>query len=164
MKEFSSVLTFAEHLVAIEAGLAATFHSALKRAARVIEKDARAQIGEYQPEVGPFPEWAELADSTEYDKAQKGYPVDAPLLREGDLRNSIQHEVVGLEAVIGSQSDIAAYQEFGTPTIPPRPFIGPAAFKNKEKIQRILGDALVIGLTEGEVIHESLGYNMKISE
>lgn len=164
MKEFSSVLTFAEHLVAIEAGLAVTFHSALDRAARIIEKDARGQIGEYQPEAGPFPEWAELADSTEYDKAKKGYPADAPLLREGDLRDSIQHEVVGLEAVIGSQSDIAAYQEFGTPHILPRPFIGPAAFKSKEKIQEILGAALVMGLTEGEAIHESLGYNMKIGD
>ena len=57
----------------------------------------------------------------------------------------------GNEAVVGSKSDIAFYQEVGTPTIPPRPFIGPAAFKNKEKICQLLGEAVVHALEYGAV-------------
>lgn len=162
MKEFSSALAFAEHLVIVEQQIRVTAHKGLDAAARIIERDAKHQIGQYQAAVGPFPEWADLADSTEAEKARLGYPVDAPLLREGDLRDSIEREVDGLEAVVGSKSDIAEYQEFGTAKIPPRPFIGPAAFKNKEKIQGILGAAVVAGLTGGEVVHESLGYDLEI--
>ena len=82
-----------------------------------------------------------------------------------DLRESIQHEVDGtighLEAIIGSKSDIAEYQEFGTEKIPPRPFIGPAAFNQKDKIQQLLGEAFVEGLVGGESIHRSLGYDFE---
>lgn len=160
MREFSP-LAFAEHLAVLSIGIAKIEDKALEKCVALIERDAKAQIGEYQSAVGPFPEWAELADSTEFDKMRKGYPVDAPLLREGDLRDSIEHEVARAEAVVGSKSEIMEYQEFGTPTIPPRPVIGPAAFKNKEKIQKILGHAAVEGITGGMVIHESLGYDFQ---
>jgi HK97 gp10 family phage protein len=162
MREFESPALFAEHLVAMAVAVEKSAQQGLKKAAKLIESDAKRQIGHYQPEVGPFQDWAPLADSTEAEKARLGYPSDAPLLREGDLRDSIEHEVVGLEAVVGSKSDIAEYQEFGTDKIPPRPFIGPAAFKNKDKIQKILGEALVTGLVGGEVIHQALGYDIEI--
>jgi hypothetical protein len=55
-----------------------------------------------------------------------------------------------------------AYQEFGTPTIPPRPVIGPAAFRNKAKIMKIIGASAVLGMTNGVRIHSSLGYDMEI--
>ena len=127
-----------------------------------IENTAKNKIGHYQSESGPFQEWPELADSTKADRLNKGYDPDEPLLREGTLRDSIQHEVGGLEAVIGSKSDIAAYQEFGTNRIPPRPFIGPAAFENKEKIERIIGEAAVAGIVGGRLIHPGLGYDFKL--
>lgn len=162
MREFGDVATFAAHLLTLNAAIEESTHRGLKKVATIIERDAKAQIGYYQPEVGPFQDWAPLADSTEVEKARLGYPSDAPLLREGDLRDSIEHEVAGHEAVIGSKSDIAEYQEFGTNTIPPRPFIGPAAFKNKEAIQHILGASLVHGLIGGGPIHPSLGYDFKV--
>lgn len=161
MREFESITAFAEHLLVLSASIVAAEHNALEKVAVLIEKDAKEQIGHYQDAVGPFQDWAPLADSTEAEKARLGYPADAPLLREGDLRDSIKHEVVGLEAVVGSESDIAAYQEFGTDKIPPRPFIGPAAFKNKEAIQKIIGKAVVEGLVGGEAIHSSLGYDFE---
>jgi HK97 gp10 family phage protein len=162
MMEFESVALFAEHLLTLEVAIEATTHRALEKAARVVEKDAKGQIGTYQDAVGPFQDWALLADSTEAEKARLGYPADAPLLRDGTLRDSIEHEVEGNEAVIGSKSDVAEYQEFGTKTIPPRPFMGPAVFKNKEKIQRILGEALVEGLIGGAKVHSLLGYDDEI--
>lgn len=162
MREFDSFAKFAEHLAVMSAAVVIAEHKALERCAILVEKTAKSEIGHYQPEVGPFQDWAPLADSTEAEKSRLGYPADAPLLREGALRDSIEHEVHGNEAVIGSKSDIAAYQEFGTATIPPRPFIGPAAFRNKEKIRHIIGEAAIEGLTCGEVIHHSLGYDMEI--
>jgi HK97 gp10 family phage protein len=161
MREFNP-LAFSEHLAILSIGIAKAEERALEKCAVLIEKDAKAQIGYYQGAVGPFQDWAPLADSTETQKAKLGYALDAPLLRKGDLRDSIEHEVEGREAVVGSKSDIAGYQEFGTETIPPRPFIGPAAFKNKENIQKILGHAIVEGITEGQVIHSSLGYDFEV--
>lgn len=161
-KEFQDLASFCLHLAAVQTAVARAQHSALEKAAQIIEQDAKDRIGHYQAAEGPFHEWAPLADSTEYDKARQGYPTDAPLLRKGDLKESIQHEVEGAEAVVGSKSEIAEYQEFGTKTIPPRPFIGPAAFANKDKIEALLGHAVVAGLTGGAVIHESLGYDFKV--
>lgn len=161
MREFDNVLAFAEHLLTLNIAIHESAHKGLEKVAKLIEKDAQRQIGHYQPAVGPFQDWAPLAETTEDDKARKGYSLDAPLLREGQLRDSIEHEVHGLEAVVGSKSEIAEYQEFGTNTIPPRPFIGPAAFKNKKAIQQILGKAVVEGLIGGEPIHESLGYDFE---
>jgi HK97 gp10 family phage protein len=161
MREFEDVALFAEHLLLLNLSIEQSVHNGLKKVAKLIEQDAKKQIGHYQDTVGPFQDWAPLADSTENEKARLGYPIDAPLLRDGHLRDSIQHEVSGLEAVVGSKSEIAEYQEFGTKTIPPRPFIGPAAFKNKDAIQKILGHALVEGLISGQAIHESLGYDFE---
>lgn len=160
MREFANPAAFAQHLMLLTVAIEQASQLGLEKAAKLIERDAKRQIGHYQPAVGPFPRWAPLADATEAEKARLGYPADAPLLRKGDLRNSIQHEVSGHEAVIGSKADIAAYQEFGTPAIPPRPFIGPAAFKNKLAIQKILGKAMVAGLTGGEAI-SSTGYDFE---
>lgn len=162
MREFADVATFAAHLLTLNAAIEESTHRGLEKVAKIIERDAKSQIGHYQPEVGPFQDWAPLAESTEKEKARLGYPANAPLLREGDLRESIEHEVQGQEAVVGSKSEIAEYQEFGTSTIPPRPFIGPAAFKNKEAIQHILGASLVEGLIGGDPIHPSLGYDFKV--
>lgn len=164
MREFESLAQLAEHFAATSVSIVVAEQKALKKCAKLIETTAKEEIGEYQPAVGPFPSWAPLAEATEADKARRGYPLDAPLLREGDLRDSIEHEVEGLEAVIGSKSDIAAYQEFGTDKIPPRPFIGPAAFRNKQKIQRILGEGIVEGLAGGSVIHRALGYDMDVTK
>lgn len=162
MKIFNNPGKFAKHLVALIASEKIAVTKGLDKAATIVEKEAKKEIGTYQPEVGPFQDWAELADSTKEDRLKKGYTENDPLLRSGDLRNSISHQTKELTAQIGSTSDIMIYQEFGTTFIPPRPVLGPAAFKNKEKIKKILGSAAVTGLIDGEKIHESLEYDFKV--
>lgn len=161
---FESPLKFAEHLLQAAAGEALALHEGLKASCKLIERDAKKKIGHYQGEVGPFQDWAELAESTQEDRERKGYSPDEPLLRTGDLRDSIQSEVKGLEGVAGSTSDIAPYQEYGTAKIPPRPFIGPAAFQNKEKIQALIGLAAFEGITGSTKVHKSLGYDFNTDD
>ena len=74
------------------------------------------------------------------------------------MRDSITHEVHGLEAVIGSTDPKMVYHEFGTAKMPPRPVMGPAAFRNKDFILKVIGKAAMSGLVGGERIHPSLGY------
>lgn len=141
MRQFNSLLAFVEHLEKAALDVPVAQHKALGTALEILEKDMKTQIGEYQAQHGPYPEWAQLAESTEDDKARQGYPSDAPLLREGDLQDSFRHEREGDEGIVGSTDPVMAYHEFGTSRMPPRPVVGPALFKNKEKVERLVGDA-----------------------
>lgn len=125
----------------------------LNKVAEHIEHVAKEEFGEYQPAVGPFPAWAPLAPTTLAGwgpfpgKEQLGYaPPDNPLVREGDLRDSISHEVHALEAFIGSPDERMPWFEFGTSRMPPRPVLGPAAESSKAVIEKLIGAALVVGL------------------
>lgn len=140
-KTLESFEHLAQCLVADKLRALVAIEHAMGKAVAIIQKDANGRIGEYQQAVGPFPQWEPLADSTEFDKARGGYPVDAPLLREGDLRDSIEAEHHGMEGIVGSKDPIAGYQEFGTASIPPRPFIGPAGFSNHKQVKELLGRA-----------------------
>ena len=151
-QEFDSFGSFALHLLVIEHELHARTRRALERALVVIEKDAKKQIGYYQGEVGEFPAWAPLADSTEAEKARLGAPPNAPLLRHGLMYASFGHTVESdTEGVVGSTDPTMIYHEFGTSKMPPRPVLGPAAIKSRVKIQRLLGHALIEGILGGEV-------------
>lgn len=155
--------SFGELARALERGTVAALVSseiALRGAATLIQKDAQQRIGEYQGSVGPFQSWAELADFTKEDRLRLGYSENDPLLRSGELRESIEVEAYPHVAVVGSKMKIAAYQEFGTDRIPPRPFLGPAAFSNKARIHRLIGRTTVAGLVSGHAIHSLLGYEM----
>lgn len=55
-----------------------------------------------------------------------GSPHDIPWRQTGALQASIAHTTDGLIAQIGSNDPVAALQEHGTATAPPRPFLGPA--------------------------------------
>jgi hypothetical protein len=81
---------------------------------------AAAYIGTYQQG------WPQLAESTIKSKAAAGYAVPDPLLRTGELRDSIGHEVdpILLEVAVGSNDKTALFQELGTSRIPPRSFLG----------------------------------------
>ncbi|WP_045736805.1 HK97-gp10 family putative phage morphogenesis protein [Xanthomonas sp. MUS 060] len=162
MKQFGSLAAFATQLTVLEAGVVFQLEKGLDAVAAKIEKTAKEEIGEYQEAIGPFPAWEELADSTKEDRIYKGYTENDPLLRSGELRDSISHETKGLEAAIGSDSDIAVYQEMGTETIPPRPFLGPAVEYNHESIRKIVGGALVVGLLGGGSIPAELEYDHEI--
>lgn len=124
-------------------------HRGLERASRIIETEAKAEIGTYQGQAGPFSGWAALAEATKADRVRQGYPEDEPLLREGDMRDSIGHVVEGHEAVVGSDSEIAVYQELGTSRIPARSFLGGAAFRKAEEVANALGHSVALGLVGG---------------
>lgn len=161
MKTLSSFAELAAVLEGNTVKALVASEAALSRSAKIIQKDAKARIGHYQEAVGPFQDWAELAESTKEDRVRQGYSEDDPLLRSGKLRNSIQVEAFPHEAVIGSKEDIAAYQEFGTEKIPPRPFLGPAAYANAPKVARLIGDVAVSAITGGVPVHPSLGYDLE---
>lgn len=147
MSGLLSLLGFAEHIGRLIAEAAIEEHEILEHAAKVIEKEAKAEIGNYQNQAGPFSAWAELADSTKRDRVNKGYSDDEPLLRDGDLRDSIEHTVTDHEAHIGSDSPIAEYQELGTDRIPPRSFLGGAAFRKAPEIAEFAGTEMTAFLS-----------------
>ena len=149
MREFAHIGEMVAHLAGMAAAETLALHHGLKKCAVAIEKTARSEIGTYQGEVGQFAAWAPLADSTQADRVAKGYTPNDPLLRSGELRNSISHQIDTLEAVIGSTSEVMVYQELGTAAIPPRAVLGPAAIRNKALIMRTLGHAAAEGLLYG---------------
>lgn len=127
-------------------------HEGLKRAAVIVETEAKAEIGTYQPEAGPFAAWAELQDSTKEDRVRKGFTENDPLLRTGNLRDSIEHTVgPGSVAHIGSDSMIAVYQEMGTVRIPARHFLGGAAFRKEHEVREVLGHGVVAVLSHQRI-------------
>jgi HK97 gp10 family phage protein len=111
---------------------------ALEAGAQMIQDEAKSVIGTYSFE------WPQLAPSTQADREAKGYPANEPLLRTGELRDSITYTIVkpGELAEIGSNSDIAVYQELGTTTIPPRPFLLSSAFYKEREVVRLIKDVV----------------------
>ena len=75
-------------------------------------------------------------------------PGEAPAVRSGNLQNSIhtEYDDKGLTAYVGvlelAKVDYAAYLEYGTRKMEPRPFIEPALEKNKDQIAKKINDAV----------------------
>lgn len=136
LEQFARELSSAS--ASIATGLEASFHVIVKE----IEETAKEEIGVYQPAYRPFEAWAPLAASTRADRVRQGYSEDEPLLRSGRLRDSIQSEVVGLAAIVGTKSEIGLWQEVGTDRIPPRPFIGPAYVRKIDPLMESIGLAI----------------------
>jgi hypothetical protein len=115
---------------------------AMVRACKLVQRKAKGLIGHEHPY------WQPLADSTIEDKARHGYRVPAPLLRTGEMRDSIEidaphHEGPGV--VVGyvfSNNPIARYQELGTEHIPPRPFLSTAAMGCEQRIHQMFASAM----------------------
>lgn len=128
-----SLRQFAAHLATTAAHVPVGQVAGLKAAAEILEAEAKSLPGTYQPASAPFGRWADLKDSTIQDRISKGYPANEPLLREGVLRDSIHSRSDHREAVVGSDSAIAEYQEMGTKRIPPRPFLGMALAHKKDE-------------------------------
>lgn len=117
---------------------------ALIASGELVKEDARHQIGHYQ--LG----WKSLAESTVLDKIRAGFATpgdDRPLLRTGEMRDSIECEPLTNGFVVGSKDPVAAYQEFGTSRIPPRPFIGPALFHQMPAIEKKLAKVFMDTVT-----------------
>lgn len=130
---------------------------ALDAAAAAIEREAKAEIGTYQrSDMGPFQPWAELKDATKQERVRLGFTENDPLLRTGELRDSISREVRGLEAVVGSDNDVMVYQELGTRTIPPRAVLGLAASRKTQDVMKLVGEGLQVAFLGGQIKTASL--------
>lgn len=68
---------------------------------------------------------------------------DSPLLRTGNMRDSIETNVIGLFGEVGSNDKKALYQEMGTPgadyPIPPRPFLAKGLMDASYDIEELAG-------------------------
>jgi len=136
---------FARELSSASASIATGLEAGFRVIVKEIEETAKEEIGVYQPAYGPFDAWAPLAESTKADRVRQGYSEDEPLLRSGELRDSIQSEVVGLAAIVGTKSEIGLWQEVGTDRIPPRPFIGPAYLRKIDPLMEAIEQTLSNG-------------------
>lgn len=112
-------------------------HAALEKAAVVVETEAKRVIGTY--DYG----WPPLAPSTLARKA-----ADTPLLETGDLRDSIEHNVGGHEAMIGSNNPKAVFHELGTVRVPPRSFLVQAAIHKETEVHHLIGAEVVRHLSK----------------
>lgn len=159
MKHLASLGEMALELALIVPEVALELHHGLEKVAQRIEATAKSEFGVYQAEQGAFPAWPELAEATKDDRVRQGYTENDPLLRSGELMNTVGHEVQGLEAAIGSTDEKMVFHEFGTSRMPARPVLGPAAFRNKAAIQKLVGAAVVAGLIGTDQVHAALGYD-----
>lgn len=119
--------------------------------AQMIQSEAKRVLGTYDYD------WPQLAPSTQADRSAKGYPANKPLLRDGTLRDSIQYSVIDdHNAEVGSNLDIAVYQELGTATIPPRSFLAAAAAHKGADAAKVAGK-----IVADAIRHAGHGFNVE---
>lgn len=68
-------------------------------------------------------------------------PVDT-----GNLRSSINHQVDGDRATVGTNVEYAPHVEYGTSRQSAQPYLEPALRDNKDKISKIIRDAIRQGV------------------
>jgi hypothetical protein len=148
MKEFATPAAFAKFMLAAAGRARAAEQTGLEKGAVLVEAEAKASVGHYQ--AG----WPQLSEATLEGfyhplagpipgKIEIGYaPPDNPLLRTGALREDYEHSVAAGEAVVGSNSDIAVWQEMGTPDalypIPARPVLAGAAQRKSSEVVDVM--------------------------
>jgi HK97 gp10 family phage protein len=140
MTKFFSLLEFVAEIPAIERDVHAVFPMIVEKICKIVQKQAKAAIGKEHEE------WPSLAEATITDKARHGFPTPKPLLRTGELRDSIQYTVRGLEGAVGSDLARAFYQEMGTSRMPPRSFLRSSAIASEDKIRRMAAAAVMAAL------------------
>jgi hypothetical protein len=137
-RKFASVGEFAAYLTRISRALDPSLREGLMAIGETVKVTAKAKIGHYQTEVPPYAFWQPLSSTTIRERLAKGWTPDDPLLRSGELRESIEFVVVHRTVAIGSDLKIAAWMELGTIRIPPRAFLGPAMIESKlENVQHL---------------------------
>ena len=141
--EFNGFGMFARHLARISLEGNAVTYELAEKGAKLIQRDAQEKLGHYQEAAGPFNEWPELAEATKADRVNKGFAANEPLKRTGELGESIETVVIGHESMVGSMDPVAIWQELGTEHIPPRSFLGAAAFESKAKMAVISANTLI---------------------
>ncbi|MGN6536410.1 MAG: hypothetical protein ACTHKQ_11865 [Mesorhizobium sp.] len=152
MSDFT-IDSFATMLLEAAAVMPMAEKAALKAAGEIVQAEAKAEIGTYQDAAGPFAAWAPLAEATKTDRAKQGFTPDDPLLRTGEMRDSIGLVVEGHEAHVGSNDDKAVWQELGTTKgIPPRSFLGGAAVRKSAEVRDVIGREIVGALVGEETL------------
>lgn len=146
MREFKSMGDFAQFLGAMPAKLERVGNLGLRAAAGVIQYEAQHEIGTYQAQAGSYPAWPQLAERTQRERVALGFTPNDPLLRTGELADSIGITTTFNEAVVGSDKDEAVYQELGTRHIPPRSFLGRAAFRKAATAVEVIAGSVVVVL------------------
>jgi hypothetical protein len=122
---------------------------AIVRICKILTKESKSAIGNYRPGYS----WPQLAQSTQAERARLGYAPNEPLLRTGELRDSIGWEApfkeMGMSVgFVFSTSEIAVYHELGTSKIPPRSFLLPALALKMPQIERILASEFERGMAD----------------
>jgi hypothetical protein len=149
MKSFD-LLGFVAHLATLERGLDITTREIVAAGCEAIATEAKSVIGTYDA----TPTWPQLAESTQRDRERKGYAPNEPLLRTGELRDSITWTIVSdHEGAVGSDLDVAVFQELGTSKIPPRSFPRSSALAVAPDIADLAG-AVTAGALGGQGLHE----------
>jgi HK97 gp10 family phage protein len=143
MTQTFTLLKFVAHLGVLEHQMHEVNHAIVARACQMVAEEAKRVIGTY--DYG----WPQLKPET---LARKFY--DTPLLETGEMRDSIEWHTEGLRGFVGSNNDKAAFHEFGTSRIPPRPFLGPAAAEMGAQIEKMAGKA-VFAVVMGKGLHSS---------
>ena len=134
LTEMASVLTKTALVIPMAS------REAIEKAAGIVLEQIKSEPGDYQTGAAPFASWAPLAESTLADKARQGWPSPSPELRSGELRDSYEATIISNhEAQVGSNSDIAVWQELGTSKMPPRSIIGLAGAKKEREIYEETG-------------------------
>ena len=83
---------------------------------------------------------AAVVKSTLHHRAGEDHAT--PWLRTGKLHDSIAVTTGDDWAVVGSSDEVAVYQELGSRSIPPRPFLGPVGAMEAEHSARRLGHVI----------------------
>lgn len=108
-------------------------HRALERCGKLVTREVYRVIGSY--DYG----WPQLAESTQNQRESLGFEPNEPLLRTGRMRDTIWFKVQHNEVTIGTDDQIAIWQELGTSRIPPRPFLEGALKAKTPEVLEIIG-------------------------
>src|ERR1700736_2210525 len=138
-----SILGFVAKLGVIEAEMHTVNHAIVARACELICAEAKRVIGTY--DYG----WPQLSPKTLEHKF-----FNTPLLETNAMRASIEWHAEGNSGEVGSNSDIAVFQELGTSRIPPRPFLAGATQHREDKIHKMAARA-VVACIAGRGLHST---------
>jgi hypothetical protein len=139
-----SILEFVAKTKAIEQDMHEVGPAIIARACELVAKQAKRAIGKTH-EL-----WPPLKPATIARKLRG----NTPLLETGEMRDSIEWTVHGLEGQVGSNSDKAVWQELGTSHIPPRSFLASSAISMEGRIHE-MAERAVIAVLEGRGLHSA---------
>jgi phage gpG-like protein len=150
----SSFGELAAKLMTAEADMKLAQEAAVEKACQMVEKWAKKAIGQYLPGYN----WAQLKEATQEERVRLGYSANEPLLRTGELRDSIGHfvEREGAEVIgyVGTNDPVAKYHEYGTSRMPPRSFLGASMMAQERAIVEMTGHLFAAAMQGGPNFRE----------